>query len=338
MTANAVSPSATLRQMTTAYWTSRAVHTLARLSVPDLLARGPRTSDDLAEALQAHTASLDRLLRAAVGLGLLAHDDSHRYHLTPLGDLLRSDVPGSMRGWAVMLSEPWYRAGWDNLVHGVLTGEPGFDKAHGTDFWSYLEHNRVAGRQFNAGMTSASSMRTQALLEAHDFAQDRTVVDVGGGHGILLAGVLNAYPTTRGVLFDRPHVVDGATSTLERQGVADRCQVVGGDFFAEIPGDGDVYLLAVIVHDWADEPATAILKSCRRAMSADARLLLVEQVIPDDDAFHQSKLDDLNMLVTCRGRERSVDEFQSLLASAGLQLTRVSHTAWPWSVIAAVPA
>jgi hypothetical protein len=326
-------PSELLRQMTTAYWTSQAIYSFTKLGLADLLAGGPERVEALAEALSADAAALDRLLRAVAGLGVVERDHRRWYRLTVRGELLRSDVPSSMRAWAIAINEPWYRAGWDNLVHSVLTGRAGFDEVHGTDFWSYLANDRVAGRQFDAAMTSASSMRAQALLEAYDFSNVGTVVDVGGGHGALLAAILAAYPDVRGVLFDRPQVIAGATALLEREGVANRCRLIGGDFFEEVPDGGDVYVLAVVVHDWTDEPATAILASCRRAMPDDARILLVEQVIPDGDAFHQSKLDDLNMLVTCRGRERSADEFRALFARAGLELTRILPTSWQWSVI-----
>jgi hypothetical protein len=241
-----------------------------------------------------------------------------------------------MHAWAVVVSEPWYRRGWDDLLHSVQTGEPAFEAVHGAGFWDYLSRDQAAAGQFNAAMTSVAPMKARAVVDAYDFSGLGTVVDVGGGQGTLLAAILRANPSARGILFDRPRVVQGATSVLEGAGVADRCRVVGGDFFAEVPGEGDAYVLMTVIHDWADEPAAAILRTCRRAMTEGAKLLLVEQVVPSRDGYHPSKFDDLNMLVICGGRERGAEEFRPLFGKAGLRLTRIVPTESQWSVIEGV--
>jgi hypothetical protein len=279
-------PGAVLRQLTTAYWTSQVVYVAAKLGIPDLLTTGGKGSDELAAATSTHSPSLYRLLRAAASLGLFAEDADRRFSLTTLGAALRSDAPGSMRGWAVLLSEPWFRSGWDNLLYSVRTGKSGFEHAHGALFWDYLARNEAAAATFNEGITSASPMKARAVLETYDFSSFGTVI--------------------------------------------------GGDFFASVPPGGDAYLLATVIHDFDDDLAATILRVCHRAMTAGTRLVLIEEVIPTGDAYHPSKFDDLNMLVTLHGRERTADEFRALLDTSGFVLTRILPTQSQWSVMEAV--
>jgi len=330
-------PAVTLRWMTTAYWASQVIHDTAKLGIPDLLANGAKTADALAAATATHAPSLHRLLRAAASLGTLEEDEARRFCLTPLGTLLRSDVEGSMRAWAIQVGEPWFRASWDNLLHSVATGQPAFPAVHGMGEWEYLARHEDAAAQFNGAMTSVAPIKAKATVEAYDFSGFATVVDVGGGHGTLLATILAAHPAARGILFDLLHVVAGAGEILRAAGVEARCAVVGGSFFEEVPTGGDAYILQTVIHDWDDEHSIAILKNCRRAMGRQARLLLVEQVIPHGNAFHPSKFDDLNMLVLLGGRERTADEFRALVGAAAFTLIGITPTMSQWSVIEASP-
>lgn len=331
-------PAVTLRRMTTAYWTSQVIHDTAKLGLPDLLADGPKTAEALAASTRTHAASLYRLLRAVASLGIFEEDDDRRFSLTPLGTLLRSDADDSMRAWSIQVSEPWYRASWDNLLHSVTTGQAAFPAVHGMGLWEYLARDEEAASQFNGAMTSVSPIKAKATVAAYDFSAFATVVDVGGGHGMLLTTILAAHPAARGILFDLPHVVAGAGEVLRERGVEHRCAVVGGSFFEAVPTGGDAYILQTVIHDWDDEQAVRILETCRRAMTKEARLLLIEQVIPTGNIFHPSKFDDLNMLVQCDGRERTVEEFRTLLAAASLTLTGILPTTSQWSVIEALPA
>ena len=328
----------TLRRMTTANWTSQVIHDIAMLGIPDLLADGPKTAEALASSTSTHAPSLYRLLRAVASLGIFEEDDARQFSLTPLGVLLRSDAEHSMRAWSIQVSEPWYRACWDKLLHSVRTGQAAFPDVHGVGMWEYLERDEDAAAQFNGAMTSVAPIKAKATVAAYDFSGFATVVDVGGGHGTLLTAILAAHPATRGILFDLPQVVAGAGEILRERGVEDRCAVVGGSFFDSVPSGGDAYVLQTVIHDWDDERSIAILMNCRRVMGPQAKLLLVEQVVPTGNSFHPSKFDDLNMLVSLGGRERTAKEFRALVAAAGFTLTGISPTASQWSVVEAVPA
>jgi hypothetical protein len=209
---------------------------------------------------------------------------------------------------------------------------------HGAEFWTYVERDPDANALFNAAMSSVAPIKTKATVEAYDFSAFRVVVDVGGGQGTLLAAILASHPKVRGILFDLPHVVEGAGVGFRAAGVADRCEIVGGSFLEAVPAGGDAYILQSVIHDWDDESSARILRSCRRSMGGDAKLLLVELVVRTGNEDHPSKLSDLNMLVCYGGaRERMAEEFRRLLTTAGYALSRILPTSSPWSVVEAVP-
>jgi hypothetical protein len=315
---------------------------MAVLGLADHLATGPRTVDDLAEETGTHAPSLARLLRAVVALGLCERDDAGRVRLTALGKAMRSDVPDSARSFVLFITAPWVERGWEELPHAVRTGEPTFPRVHRVGFWDYLAAYPEEGALFDAAMSGGASARAEALRAARDLSTVGTVVDVGGGQGRLLATLLAAVPGLRGVLVDRPEVVAGADEVLQAAGVADRCAVVGGDFFTAIPPGGDAYVLAQIVHDWPDAEALAILSACHRAMAPGARLWVIEQVLPPADSsnLHEQAgptLLDLNMLVLFGGgQERTAEEYRLLLGAAGFEEIAVLPTGTLWSVVEAV--
>ena len=336
-------PRAAVSQMATGYWVSQAVRAMAVLSLADHLASGPRTAADLAEATGAHAPSLARLLRALVALGLCGREATERFRLTPLGEALRSDVPDSARSFVLFFTAPWFERGWEKLPEAVRTGEPTFPRVHGAGFWDYLGAHPEDGALFDAAMSEGASARAEALRAVRDLSSIGTVVDVGGGQGRLLAGLLEATPGLSGVLLDRPEVVAGAEAVLRAAGVADRCAVVGGDFFASVPPGGDAYVLAQIVHDWPDAEALAILSACHRAMAPGARLWVIEQVLPPEDDPDPSEragltLMDLNMLVLFGGgQQRTGEEYRQLLGAAGFdEVAVVPAEGTPWSVVEAV--
>jgi hypothetical protein len=223
------------------------------------------------------------------------------------------------------------------MLSSVRTGQTAFERVFGTKYFSYLAQHPEANETFNQAMTGWSAQLDQAVLAAYDFSQFGTVMDIGGGYGRLLATILRAHPTVRGVLFDQPHVVAGATALLQEAGVNGRCEVVGGDFFVEVPRKGDAYILSQIVHDWNDQRSLAILKTCRRAIAPTGKLLLVEMVIAPGNQTDFGKFLDLHMLALVGGRERTEAEYRTLLAKAGFQLTKVVPTQTGSSVVEATP-
>ncbi len=278
------------------------------------------------------------MLRALAGLGLFAEEGEGRFRLTALGEPLRAGVPGSVRGYAVLVGEPMVWRSWGGILHSLRTGQPAFDHAFGAPLFEYLAAHPEEARVFDEAMTGRSAAEIAAVLAAYDFSGAGTVVDVGGGQGALLAAVLEADPRARGVLFDRPHVVAAARARLATAGlVPARCHLVEGDFFGAVPPGGDLYVLKRIIHDWDDGRARSILRNCRAAVPEAGRLLLVELVVPPGDEPSDAKLLDLLMLVYAGGRERTEAEYRDLLASAGFGLTRVVPTASCVSVVEAVP-
>ena len=331
-------PGATLGRLIVGFQVSQAIHVAATLGVADLLADGPRTSDELAVATNAHAGSLYRLLRALASVGVFHEDDGRCFSLTPMGALLRSDVPGSLRGWAMHVGRPYFQEAWGDLEHSIRTGDNAFQHVHGTDVWAYRAERPDESAIFDLAMESLTGAANRALLDAYDFGRFGSVVDVGGGNGALLAALLGEFPAMRGVLLDQPHVVANAAAVLERAGVADRCEIVGGSFFDEVPAGGDAYTLKSIIHDYEDERAVAILRICRRAMAADATLLLIERIVGPPNEDPRAKFSDLNMLVAPAGRERTLHEWDALVTRAGFRLTTATPSTSGLAVIEAAPA
>lgn len=317
-------------------WISDAVRTMAVLGLADHLADGPRSPGELAAATGAHAPTLARFLRTLAGLGLCATEEDGRVRLTPRGEILRADVPGSLRPYALAIYAPHIGRAWEGLPEAVRTGEPAFLRVNGVDLWAYLAARPEEQTLFDAAMAGTVELRSQALLAARDLSDIGTLVDVGGGQGSLLAAALAAYPGLRGVLFDRPEVLPGAEAFLASAGVRDRCEVVGGDFFVGVPEGGDAYVLAMIVHDWPDEQARAILAACHRAMAPGARLWLVEMAMRPGDAYDRAKLMDLHMLVLFGAQERTEAEYRALVEEAGFAWVAFHPTETPYGVVEAV--
>src|SRR5262249_24469488 len=259
------------------------------------------------------------------------------FRLNPLAEPLRDGGPDSVRALAVMIGEEQDRC-WDDLLEAVRTGEPAFERLYGRPLLAFLSEHPEQAEIFDAAMTGVGGRATQAMLDAYDLSDVRTLADVGGGLGANLTRILGRYPGMRGVLFDQSHVVARARPLLEAAGVGGRCVAEGGDFFATAPGDADAYLLGHILHDWDDEKAGLILDTLRRAMAAGARLLVVETVVPEGAGPSFGKLLDLHMMVMAGGLERTETEHRRLLAAHGFRLTRVVPTAGDVSVVEGVPA
>ncbi len=337
MVTGVVPPSATLLQMMTGYWVSQALYVAAKLGVADLLAEGPLSIEELAATTRTDAPSLRRVLRALASVGVFTEaNGAGAFALTPLAALLRTGTPDSMRALAIMYSEEQYRA-WAYILHSVQTGKTAFEQQFGTTYFAYLCEHPQADRVFNEAMTGWTTQLAGAVLEAYDFSSFKTVVDVGGSYGTLLAAILRRNPTARGILFDQPHVTAAAGAQLAAAGVAERCTTVGGDFFVTVPDGVDAYLLAQILHDWNDDRGVAILRQCRRAMPAHAKLLVIELVLPPGEEPFFGKWLDLHMMVLLGARERTAAEYDVLFRTAGFALARVIPTAAGPSIAEAVP-
>ena len=336
MDTGASPPPATLLQMMTGYWVSQALHVAAKLGIADLLADGPVDCEDLALATNTHAPSLRRVLRALASVGVFTEVSPGSFALTPLAELLRTETPGSMRSLAIMYAEEQYRA-WGELLHSVRTGETAFEQQFGMGYFEYLAQHPESDRVFNEAMTGWTHQLVGAVVDTYDFSAFKTVVDVGGGYGALLAAILQNNSGMRGILFDLPHVVASAEEQLAATEVADRCTFVGGDFFTEVPAGGDAYVLSQILHDWDDERCVAILGNCRQVIPDHGKLLVVELVLPPGDEPFLGKWLDLHMLVLLGGRERTAAEYNTLFRAAGFELARVVPTPPGPSVVEAVP-
>ncbi len=340
MTPPELPPSVALFRMASAHYVSRAVYVAAQLGIADLLADGPRPFEDLATATRTHAPSLNRLLRLLASVGVFAEEEGGRFALTPIGACLRSGVPGSMRALALLLGGAAQDA-WRELPYSVRTGEPAFPHVFGTDSFSYMAQHPAEAVVFDEAMGEFTKEVAVVVAATYDFSRFGTIVDVGGGNGALLAGILKAHAGPRGVVFEQPHIAVRTRAHLAQLGVAERCTVVAGDFFAEVPAGGDAYMLKHVIHDWNDERAGQILANCRRAMGPNGTLLIVEGVYParidQSPASQGSASNDVNMLVCTGGRERSEREFRSLYEAAGFTLTRIVPTPMRTSVIEGVP-
>nr|AHE14775.1 EspM-like O-methyltransferase [uncultured bacterium] len=326
----------TLLRMSEGFGATRAVQLAAELGVADLLADGPRSSDDLARATGTHPGALYRLLRALAGVGVFTEVTTGHFGLTEVGEHLRGDHPLSLRSWVRF--QGLFTGVYAEAMHSLRTGEPAVPAVFGEPLFDHLKSHPEKGAVFNAAMGEHSRLMGPALAAAYDFTGMQRVVDVGGGDGSFLSGVLAAYPHLTGVVYDQPYVAEAAHKRLAAAGLGERCTFVGGDFLREVPPGGDAYLFKGVVHNWPDDDAVTMLRNCRRAMTPAARLLLVEWVVPPGDTFHPSKFLDLAMLFVYGGRERTEDEFARLLTAAGLRLTRIVDSTSTLRVIEAAPA
>jgi len=333
-----VPPSAAMMGLITGYWVSQAIGVVAQLGVADQISAGPRASDELASAVGAETQALYRVLRLLASLGVFEEVAPRTFGLTALGETLRSDAPDSVRNFAITETAPGHWLPWGRLDESVRTGQAMTYQTLGMGLFDWYAQNPDEASYFNAAMGNLSALAAGELVRVYDFSSVRTVADVGGAHGVLLAAVLGANPTACGILFDLPHVIATAGDAMTAQGLSERCELVSGDFFEAVTEGADLHLLKQIIHDWDDEQATRLLRNCHRALAPNGKLLLVEMVIPPDNQPSPAQAMDLNMLVVAGGRERTEDEYRGLLQGAGFRLERVIPTHSPFSVIEATRA
>jgi SAM-dependent methyltransferase len=337
-------PALALRQLIFGHRVTQLIATAGQLGLADQLNDTPQRAADLAPLVQADVRALQRLLRALASVGVVAEVDQGCFTLTPVGACLRTDASSSIRSWVLAESAAYFQQAWGSLLHAVQTGTPAFDHALGMTFYQYLAQHPDAGRSFGQAMAEVTAVMADAVVAAYDFAAVQQVVDVGGGYGTLLATILQAYPSVRGVLFDIPAVIEGAGATVAAAGVADRCELIAGDFFERVPAGGEAYLLSRVLMDYDDDRSVQILRNCRRAMAAQGRVLIIQLLLPrpereaTHDLLFEGAMSDLNMLILGRGAERSEAEYRTLLEVAGFRVTQVIPTRSLMSIVEGRPA
>jgi O-methyltransferase domain len=317
----------------------QAMSVAATLGIPDLLAGGGRSVSELAAAIDANEDALYRLLGTLAAGGILHEDPDGQFQLTEVGDLLCSGVPGSRRDWAILNGKPYVREAWSNLEHSIRTGENAFAALHGETVWSWRAARPAEQGAFDRTMAGNSGPIAEAVAEAFDFGSLGTLVDIGGGTGTLLAAILRRHPALRGIVFDQPDVVatDATRALLEREGVADRVELVGGNFFEAVPAAAGGYLMKSILHDWEDADAIRILRAIREAAAPTSMLFVVELVIGAPNEDLATRISDLHMLVMPGGRERTVQEWRSLFERGGFELESARPTTTAYRIVVAKP-
>jgi O-methyltransferase domain/Dimerisation domain len=337
-TTQAVPPHMQLIQMAMGYWVSRILFCAAKLELADRLAAGPRSAKELAPETGTYAPALHRLMRTLASLGVLTERDGGKFALTPLGEALRKGAPGSAHASVLTLAGQLFWRAWEEILYSLETGKTAFEKVYGMPAFDYLAQHPDEASLFSETMVGLHGPETPAVAAAYDFSGFKTVVDVGGATGNMLAAVLSRHRGPRGVLFDLPHVVRDAPALLKAHGVADRVAIESGSFFESVPSGGDTYILSHVIHDWSEAQCLTILGNCRRAMGPGARLLIVEMVLPPGDTPHPGKLLDITMLTMPGGEERTEAEYAALLAKAGFRVQRVVPTESAVGVVEAVPA
>lgn len=321
-----------LMQLTTACWTSRCLHVIAELGVADALGDQPQSTEALAKATGTQPQALYRVLRLLASVGIFEWKNG-TWHHTEASHFLRSEHPASLRDYVRMLGLPVFWSAFGDLDHSIRTGEPAFAKDHAEGVFVYLARHPEERRIFDAAMTSKSHRDIAAILPAYDFSQFATVADIAGGRGHLLRAILTSSPKTQGILFDQPHVVAEVAPE-----VGEKLTVVGGDFFADPMPKADAYTLMNIIHDWPDAESIKILSAIRRDMPQQARVLIIETVVPPTAGPHLSKELDIIMMAIPGGMERTHEEYAALASKCGLQLKRMVETMSPYSILEMVAA
>jgi hypothetical protein len=333
-------PSLVLYQMAIGHYLSRALFLAAKLGIADLLKDGPKHYGELARATETHAWSLNRVMRLLASAGLFEEKEGGNFALMPIGEALCANVPGSARAAVLLFAGIRIQDAWKDLEYCVRTGQPAYRSRGITDPFAEMAQLPEEAIVFDEAMAEFTRVTAIAVTAAYDFSQLGTIVDVGGGNGAMLIGILNANPSLHGIVFDQPPVVQRAKQQIEQKGLAERCKAVGGDFFKEVPSGGDAYVLKHVIHDWDDERAVEILKNCHDAMGAHSKLLIVEGVYPpridQSEVSRGATANDVNMLVSTGGRQRSEAEFRSLYDAAGFELTRIVPTLARVSVVEGV--
>ncbi len=326
--------------MITSNWVSQAIYVAAELRIPDLLAGRAMKSDELANAVGAHAPTMQRLMRALTTIDICREHDDGSFELTEQGELLRSDREETLRSW-VLYSTGYLWPIWGHLLDSVKTGKSAREMVFGYKEFEHLEQNPEIAALFNQAMVEQTRITANEVVKVYDFSRMKRIVDVGGGYGQLLATILQANPNSFGVLFDMPHAREAGQSHMTASGLAGRFEIISGSFFEGIPGQGDIYLLKSIIHDWTDDRSKQILDNCRKVMTGASKLLIVDRIYPDHlevSRIHQAiARSDLNMLLGPGGRERTESELGKLLHASGFIIRQIIPLELGFNIIEAVP-
>lgn len=324
-------------QMLNGFFVVGAVSCLARLGVPDLVEHGPKSAEELAAEIGADARALYRLMRATACVGVLSEAADGRFSETPLSAVLRSNANPSLRAFAIMHGREWHGRGWSHLEYCVRTGKQALDKIYGAPIFQFFEQHAEEAQVFNQAMSDLSTIDSPAVADAYSFGDIQSIVDVGGGHGLLLATILARNAHMKGTLYDIPHVVAGAKDGPLKP-LMERCTLASGDMFSSVPAGADAYIMKHIIHDWPDEVCINILKACRKGVNPGGKLLVMDNVIQPSNEFAPGKFLDIEMLIFPGGCERTEKQFRELFAATGWKLNRVIPTCVPESIVEGVPA
>lgn len=316
---------------------TQAIYVAAKLGVADVLRSGPLPAAEIAKRVGVNPEAMYRLLRTLSGYSVFAEQSDGRFDLTPMADALRDDVPASMRGIAILMGHPLLWEDWGHLISSVRTGEASLPQLRGMSGYDFLMANPEYAAVFFQGMGSISGTETEPILAAYDFSRFRRIVDVGGGRGTLLAGILRQASGAQGVLYDSAFATADSGRVLDGAGVAGRCTITNGTYFESLPAGGDAYVLKHILHDFPESDCLTVLKNVREAIAPDGTMLVIEYVLPGNNERHIGNIIDLWLLLLLGAKERTEPQYSALFASAGFKLSKAVPTTSPVSVIEAVP-
>ena len=331
-------PAATLLRLTDGYRLSQAIYVAATLKVADLVSGEPRSAAELAEALGVNEDGLYRLLRVLATVDIFREVEGRRFVASPMSELLKSDHPGSMRGWAAFIGRPQHWSLSGDLLHSVQTGEDAAHHLHGASIWELRAGEPGEATVFNEAMAALWRGVLKAIVEAYDFNRFTRIVDIGGADGRLIVALLTQHPRPHGVVFDLPKTVAEAREVIEEAGLSGRCETAQGSYYDGVPAGGDAYILKSVLHDCSDEQSREILRNIRQAMAPGGCVLIIEGIMLPAASTARDALSDLNMLIITGGRERELEEWRTLLASAGFEITGTTPTTSRFHIIEARPA
>lgn len=331
-------PQLSLIEMLSGYWVTAAISTAANLNIAEALADGPKSAHDLSKELSLSQPSLERLLDALTSVGVFNETDDGAYTLSPMGECLREDSPTSLKSFALLAGRPSRWMAWTNLAHSVRSGNSSFRDMSRQSYFDYLRTHPDEGAVFQKAMAALSSQAAPSLVSSYDFSAFRRIVDIGGGSGAFLIAILDKYPSATGLCFDVDDVILEAVNNVFDEGLLERLEFAGGNFFHTVPIGGDLYILKNVLHDWNNEEAKKILSNIRRSIDPIGKLLIIEAIISDGDEDAFAHFMDLEMLVlTEGGHERRSEDFLLLLKETGFALKHVYETALPFSILEATP-
>jgi hypothetical protein len=327
-----------LMQFLAGAWVTQAIATAARLGIPDALASGPKTVDEIAAKAGANRGATKRLMRMLTGIGVFTAADGGRYALNAVSENLREETPGSLKHMFIAETDGVHWRSWEKVADAVRTGLPRPKPVFGMPAFDYYAANKGEGEQFGRAMANVSGMAAQAVLESYDFGGLKTIMDVGGGNGSMVRTILGKYPQARGIVADLPYIAEQANDAIRAAGMTERCRFEPTDFFQAVPKGADGHLLKFILHDWNDEECATILRNCRAAIAPGGRLMVLEVIVPETPGSDFSHMMDMNMLVMTGGMERTAAEYEALFARGGFRLKRIVSSGSPFSVIEGEPA